>query len=81
MTTHEYDIFNNTVRKFPVFFKSEIARCLEDNEFKEFKENVEAAEEVGYDINSPYGKEVKTKRTWRLLRRSATISTLPMEKR
>jgi hypothetical protein len=37
------------------------------------KENVEAAEEVGNDINSPYGKEVKTKRMWRLLKRSAMI--------
>jgi hypothetical protein len=44
---------------------------------------VEAVEEIGYDINSPYGKEVhvKIKRMWRLLRRSATISTLNMEKR
>ena len=38
--------------------QSEIARCLEDNELKEFKENVEAAEEVGYDLNTQYGKEV-----------------------
>jgi hypothetical protein len=42
---------------------------------------VEAVEEVGYDINSPYGKEVKTKRMWRLLRRPAMLSTLPMKKR
>jgi hypothetical protein len=42
---------------------------------------VEAVKEVGHDINSPYGKEVKTKRMWRLLRRSAMISTLLMAKR
>jgi hypothetical protein len=42
---------------------------------------VEAVEEVNYDINSPYGKEVKTKRMWRLLKRSTTILTLPMAKR
>ncbi len=41
---------------------------------------MEAVEEFGHDINSPYGKEVRTKRMWMLLKRFAMLSTLPIGK-
>ena len=53
--------------------QSEIARCLEDNQLKEFKENVEAAEEVGYDLNTQYGKEVNNCMYIKLYRTSFTV--------
>ena len=56
--------------------QSEIARCLEDNELKEFKENVEAAEEVGYDLNTQYGKEVNNCMYIKLYRTSFFCTTV-----
>ncbi|XP_023346076.1 uncharacterized protein LOC111715063 [Eurytemora carolleeae] len=37
---------------------AEIARCLEDNELDEFRAQVLAAEDIDYDLNTQYGKEV-----------------------
>ena len=38
--------------------QSELARCLEDNELPEFLEVLGAAQEVGYNLDEHYGKEV-----------------------
>ena len=35
-----------------------MARCLEDNELSEFLEVLGAAQEVGYNLDEHYGKEV-----------------------
>ena len=38
--------------------QSELARCLEDNDFRGFEDALESAVEIGYDLNESYGKEV-----------------------
>ena len=37
-----------------------MARTLEDNELSEFLDVLGAAQEVGYNLDEHYGKEVKT---------------------
>ena len=38
--------------------QSELARCLEDNDFRGFEDALESAVDIGYDLNESYGKEV-----------------------
>ena len=38
--------------------KSELARCLEDNDFRGFTDALESAREIDYDLDQNYGKEV-----------------------
>ena len=38
--------------------QSELARCLDDNELPEFLDVLGAAQEVGYNLDEHYGKEV-----------------------
>ena len=48
----------DTIGKFCPRPQSELARCLEDNELPEFLEVLGAAQEVGYNLDEHYGKEV-----------------------
>ena len=38
--------------------QSELARCLEDNDFRGFEDALESAVEIGYNLDEQYGKEV-----------------------
>ena len=38
--------------------QSELARCLEDNDFRGFTDALESAREIDYDLDQNYGKEV-----------------------
>ena len=38
--------------------QSELARCLEDEEYDGFQDTLGAAREVGYNLDEHYGKEV-----------------------
>ena len=51
---------NEQTRSIFLCPQSELARCLEDNELPEFLEVLGAAQEVGYNLDEHYGKEVVT---------------------
>ena len=41
-----------------LLLQSELARCLEDEEYDGFQDTLGAAREVGYNLDEHYGKEV-----------------------
>ena len=61
MSMHGLTIWSQYFGDMPsnkFYIQSELARCLEDNDFRGFEDALESAVDIGYDLNESYGKEV-----------------------